>query len=217
MRNLLVGTVAALAALAMVVVAFAHAAPKTVIPGDGAVLSTRPRSVVIETVEDMARVGQANDIQVFDSAGKQVTTQPAVIADNDRSNISVPLPSDLPVGTYTVKWKTLSATDGDAASGTFTFTYDPSRPPTQGKVNVLDVAGASPSTTGAARTPGTAAATNVATGVPATVSATAAGAAINSFSSGSPGGTPWVLVVAVGVGMLALGSGGTFLFVKKGP
>ena len=217
MRNLLVGTVAALAALAMVVVAFAHAAPKTITPGDGAVLSTRPRSVVIETVQDMARIAQANDIQVFDSAGKQVTTQPAVIADNDRSNISVPLPSDLPVGRYTVKWKTLSADDGDAASGTFTFTYDPSKPPTPGKVNVLDLAGASPSTTSTAGTPATPIATKVATGVPATVSATAAGAAINSFSSGSPGGTPWVLVVAVGVGMLALGSGGTFLFIKKGP
>ena len=217
MRTVLAVIAGVLVALAVMMVAFAHAGPKTITPGDGAVLSTRPRAVVIETVEDMARIAQANDIQVFDSTGKQVTTQPAVIADNDRSNISVPLPSDLPVGTYTVKWKTLSASDGDAANGTFTFTYDPSKPPTPGKVNVLDVAGASPSTTSAARTPATPAATNVATGVPATVSATAAGAAINSFSSGSPGGTPWVLVVAVGVGMLALGSGGTFLFIKKGP
>lgn len=208
MRSCLAVATATLVALLTVSAAFAHAAPKTVSPGNGAVLSTPPTAVTIETVEDMARVAGANDIQVFDSSGKQVTTAPAVIKDTDRSNISVALPPGLAVGTYTVKWKTLSADDGDSASGTLSFTYDPSKPSSPGVVNLITPISGTAAATPAAATPSPAA-------TPAQTTATATVAAVDTLTNGTPGSTSWVLVIAVGVGMLALGSGGTFLLVKK--
>ena len=210
MRFWLAVLAAAVIALVTVSMAFAHAAPKTVSPGDGAVLSKAPTSVVIETVEDMARVAGANDLQVFDASGKQVTTAPAVIKDSDRSNISVALPTDLVVGTYTVKWKTLSADDGDAANGTLSFTYDPSKPSSPGKVDLIAPLAASPAATSSATAATTSPSpTATATGATATVGPA------NSLGNSTPGSTPWVLVAAVGVGMLALGSGGTFLLINK--
>ena len=48
--------------------------------------------------------------------------------------------ANLAVGTYTVKWKTLSADDGDAANGTMTFIYDPARASSPGTQSFLDQA-----------------------------------------------------------------------------
>ena len=207
MRLWLAVFAAAVVTLVTVSVAFAHAEPATVNPGDGSVLSSPPTSVVIETVEDMARQAGANDIQVFDASGKQVTTAPAVISDSDRSNISVAIPPGLAVGTYTVKWKTLSANDGDSANGTLSFTYDPSKPASPGKVQLIAPLGTTPAA-GATTAEGSASAAPAGT---ATI------APINALGDTTPGSTPWVLVAAVGVGMLAIGSGGTFLLLKKAP
>jgi copper resistance protein C len=181
---------AAAASLTFVAGAFAHAEPATVTPGNGAVLATPPTQVVIETSEDMARQPGANDIVVRDAVGKTVTTQAAAIDDTDRRKLSVPLPSGMAVGTYTISWKTLSADDGDAADGTFSFTYDPSKPPLAGTVTLQNAAA------------GTA------------VTAAAKPAALNA-GGGSDNGTSWVLFVAIGAGMLVVGAGGTFLLVTK--
>jgi len=210
MRLWLAVLAAAVIALVTVSAAFAHAAPATVNPGDGSVLSSPPKSVVIETVQDMARQAGANDIQVFDASGKQVTTAPAVISDSDRSNISVAIPPGLAVGTYTVKWKTLSADDGDAANGTLSFTYDPSKPASPGKVQLIAPLGT---------TPAAGSTTPVATASASASAAASTGtiAPVKPLGDTTPGSTPWVLVAAVGVGMLAIGSGGTFLLVKKAP
>ena len=178
---------AALLALAVVTSASAHAEPATVKPGDGAVLSQPPADVVIEMTQEMARQGGANDIEVFDAAGKKVTTVGAVIDNSDRKRISVPLPSDLPVGTYTVKWKTLSADDGDPADGQLSFTFDPSKPPSPGNENLVEVV----------------------------VAPTAKAPANDAGFGGGGGSTSWALVVAVAAGMFALGSGATFLLVRK--
>ncbi len=178
---------AALLAMASVTSVFAHAEPATVKPGDGAVLAQPPTEVVIEMTQEMARQAGANDIEVFDPAGRKITTVSAVIDNGDRKRLSVPLPTGLVVGAYTVRWKTLSADDGDAANGQLSFTYDPSKPPSPGKENLVELAAG------------------------ATASATASG----GFGSGGGGGTSWVLLVAVAVAMLAIGSGGTFLLVRK--
>jgi methionine-rich copper-binding protein CopC len=184
--------VAAAASMAFVTAAFAHAEPATVTPGNNAVLATRPTQVTIEMSQDMARQAGANDIVVADATGKQVTTAVATIDDSDRKKLSVPLPNDLAVGVYTVNWKTLSADDGDAANGTFQFTYDPAKPPAAGTVTLSD--------------------TNV--GTPAT--AAAKPPALDA-SGGSDNGTSWVLFAAVAVGMLVIGAGGTFLLVNRRP
>ncbi len=187
-------------AMITVSVALAHAEPSKVTPGDGAVLAAGPREVVIEMSQDMARQADANDIDVFDASGKEVTAVAATIDDTDRSKLSVPLPADLANGVYTIKWKTLSADDGDPANGQLSFTVDPARPPSAGKEVLRD--------TGIGATaPPTA----------ATPAPSATSDAVAPVETSTGGGTSWVLVAAVAVGMLAVGSGGTFLFIKKGP
>lgn len=178
-------------ALATVTMALAHAEPATVKPGDGAVLTQPPTEIQIQMTQEMARQAGGNDIEVFDASGKKVTTVAAVIDNSDRRKISVPLPSNLAIGTYTVKWKTLSADDGDPANGELSFTYDPAKTPSAGKENLVDT-GAAP------ESPTTAPPASSAEGL-----------------GGGGGGTSWVLVVAVAVGMFALGSGSTYLLVNK--
>lgn len=191
MRKLLAFVVAACLSFATVSLVWAHAEPANVKPGEGAVLTTAPTEVVIEMSQEMARQAGGNDIVVQDSTGASVTLQPAVIDNADRKKLSVPLPPSLPPGTYTVRWRTLSADDGDPASGNYTFKIDPAGTPSAGKEAVRDdVLG-------------------VETPVPG------ADAPATSASNDSGGGTSWVLVVAVGVAMFVLGAGASFFMVQK--
>jgi copper transport protein len=193
MRVLAAAAAIFLALVAVVSVA-AHAEPIRVKPGDGAVLVQRPSEVVFEMSQELARQPGANDIDVFDAGGAEVTSVAAVIDNANRARLSVPLPADLAPGTYTVRWKTLSSEDGDDVSGETTFTYDPAAVPSPGK-EVLreDLAGARPDAGGT-------------------------GAQPPALDAGSnTRGVTWILVVAVGVGMLVLGAGGTFLLVQRQP
>ncbi len=180
-------------ALAGIALAAAHAEPVKVRPGDGAVLNERPAEVALDMSQEMAREAGANDIDVFDADGNEVSAVAAVIDNANRSRLTVPLPADLLPGRYTVEWKTLSSEDGDPASGTVSFTYDPAAAPAVGK-EVLreDLLGGDE--------PGG--------DVPA--------AQVVDIG-GDAGGVTWVLVAAVGVAMFALGAGGTFLLVQKRP
>jgi copper transport protein len=184
---------AALLGLAIVVSAAAHAEPVTVKPGDGAVLNERPTGITFEMSQEMAREAGANDIDVFDADGNEVTAVAAVIDNANRTRLTVPLPADLLPGVYTVQWKTLSSEDGDPANGSVAFTYDPSAAPAAGK-EVLreDLLGGNNGGGGASAAP------------------------VIDVGGDSPGLT-WMLVAAVGVGMFALGAGGTFLLVQKRP
>lgn len=181
-------------ALIVVTSAFAHAEPGKVTPGDGAVLNQPPAEIVIEMTQEMYNSAGANDIEVFDAAGSKVTKTSAVIDNANRSRLTVGLPSALPVGVYTVKWKTLSADDGDPANGTLSFTYDPAKPANPGKVNIADTNGVP-----------VAGATSGGDAPPAAALST----------GGSSDGTSWVLVAAVAVGMFVAGGGVTFLLVQK--
>jgi len=109
--------------------ALAHAEPSAVTPGDGAVLTTAPAQVTMDTDEEM--VPEQSSLNVFNAANTQVNTATSVV-DANQTHISVALPASLPVGVYTVKWATVSADDGDAANGSWTFTYDPSKPASPG-------------------------------------------------------------------------------------
>ena len=185
---------AAMLAAAQWAIVFAHAEPATVKPGDGAVLTAPPPEIVIEMTQEMARQAGQNDIDVFDAAGNEVTTVAAVIDNSDRRKLTVAMPSSLPPGEYTVRWKTLSSEDGDPADGELSFTYDPNGTADPGKEqlkeDLLNPGG---------ETPG-------------------AGAPAPSLSvSGDAGGVTWVLVVAVGIGMFVLGAGGTFFLVQRQP
>lgn len=142
--------------------------------------------------EEMARQEGANDIKVFDAAGKEVTTTAAAIDNASRRKLTVALPSTLPPGAYVVKWKTLSADDGDPAEGAVSFTIDPNTTASPGnEVLRADLLG------GAATT------------------ATAAAVAPVSATGGAGGGTSWILVVAVAVGMFVVGAGSSWVVVQK--
>ncbi len=189
MRAPLLLLLAALLAVAATSTVSAHAEPVEVKPGDGAVLTGPPIEVVIIMSQDMARREGANDIDVLDADGIEVTRVSAVIDNANRRRLSVPLPSSLEPGTYTVRWKTLSDEDGDEASGELTFTYDPSGTPDPGRERLRDdLVPTRPSTEGD----------------PAP-----------SLVIQNETGMSWVLVVAVGVGMLALGAGAGYLFSQK--
>ncbi|MFN8618675.1 MAG: copper resistance protein CopC [Dehalococcoidia bacterium] len=180
-------------AFAAVSVAWAHAEPATAKPGDGAIIKASPGEVVLEMSQDMGRQAGLNDIDVFDASGKEVTTVAAVVDNADRKKLSVAIPSDLPAGVYTVKWKTSSAEDGDAANGQISFTIDPNGTPIPGKEQLRDdiLGGSTPSPEGDQAT-------------------------VTIGGSGNDGVT-WVLVIAVGVAMLVLGAGGTFLLIQRKP
>jgi methionine-rich copper-binding protein CopC len=184
--------VASLAFTLLPATAFAHAEPARVRPGLGAVVTTPPPIIEIEMTQEMARQEGANDIDVFDEAGREVTTVAAAIDNANRKLLSVAMPSQLEAGQYVVRWRTLSADDGDADEGEYAFRYDPNGTADPGQEQLKEE--------------------------PATPTATATtdgGAA--PLPGGGGGGTSWVLVASVAVGMFVLGSGTTFLLVQRRP
>jgi methionine-rich copper-binding protein CopC len=191
MRPLLPAGLLALLGLALLPAssARAHAEPDTVSPGAGAVLVQPPAEVVIEFSQEVVR-GDESGIDVVDEAGEEVTVVDAVVDNGNRRRMSVLLPATLQPGVYTVRWRTLSAEDGDTASGEFQFTYDPAGTPDPGQTKLREDVLA----------PGGGA-------TPAPVSPLVVG--------DGGGGTSWILVAAVAVGMFTLGSGITYLLVQK--
>jgi copper resistance protein C len=94
-------------------------------PADGRVAAAPPRLDVWFTAELFRRTGE-HRLTVTGPTGEPAQAGNAVIDDADRKHLSVALKRDLPTGTYTVNWATLSAQDGENAEGTFTFTVDSS-------------------------------------------------------------------------------------------
>ena len=187
----------ALASLMCVTAVFAHAQPATIKPGDKAVVTSPPASIDMEMSQEMARNEGAYGIHVLDAAGKEVTTTAAVIDNGNRRRLSVAMPSSLAPGAYTVNWKTLSADDGDPADGQFSFTYNPGGKADPGQERVREeLAGAAS---------------------PAATASSPAPAALAPSVDADGGGTSWVLVIAVAVGMFVAGSGTTFLLVQRAP
>ena len=161
-------------------------------PGDGAVLTSGPATVEIEMSQELGRREGANDIDVFDAAGTEVTTIAAVIDDGNRRKLSVSLPSGLKPGKYLVRWKSLSADDGDSASGQLSFTVDPAAAPTAGKEILREDLLAGTPEIGPSGT-------------------------LPSVGAETGGRTSWVLVAAVAVAMFVLGGGVAFLLIQRKP
>jgi len=190
--RLLGPVVAALLAVVIVSTASGHSEPERVFPGSGAVLVEPPTEIVLVMTQEMLRQAGANDIDVVDAEGREVTEVAASIDNADRHRLSVPLPAAIAPGEYTVRWKTVSAEDGDTAEGSYAFTFNPEGPAAAGTEVVRE------SLLGPAAT------------------ATPAGDEPFGFQEEDDGVT-WVLVVAVGVAMFVIGAGGTFLLVQKRP
>lgn len=191
--RLLGSVAAALLAIVLVSSAVGHAEPERVFPGEGAVLVEPPAQVVLVMTQELFREAGANDIDVFDADGREVTEVEATIDNADRRRLTVPLPASIPPGEYTVRWKTLSAEDGDTADGAYSFTFDPEGTASSG-IEVVRESLLNPTPEGAED------------------------AQLQPvLSRGPDDGVSWVLVVAVGVGMFVIGAGGTFLLVQKRP
>lgn len=101
--------------------ALAHAEPERAVPPiDGSVEVAPPVLEVIFSQE----VGEGTTIEVYGPDGRAVHAAPAEIDlnDPDRKRVTVQLFGNLPAGVYTVNWTSVSAEDGDTATGSYAFT-----------------------------------------------------------------------------------------------
>lgn len=170
----------------------AHAEPDEIRPGNGAVVTSIPAGVNIVMTQELARQPGANDIDVIAADGTEVTTEAATLDLEDRRRLMVPLPDDLTPGLYTVRWKTLSAEDGDSETGDLSFTYDPDGNAAPG----IERLGEEPS-------------------VRPTITAAGDGD-VSPFSSQQPSTRgAWVAAAAAGIAGLAIGGTLTFLLVQR--
>jgi len=108
-------------------VALAHAEPERSNPVAGSVIPRAPDALEIWFTQELFRREGANTIVVEGPDGR-VDDGNVVIDSDDREHLTVGLEADLPAGEYQVSWTSLSAIDGDAAEGEFSFTIDPTAP-----------------------------------------------------------------------------------------
>jgi len=102
----------------------AHAEYKRSEPMADAVIPAAPAEVQVWFAQELFRREGANTLEVFGPTGVQVDKKDARIDDDDRTHMTVSLQAGLPAGVYTVRWRTLSAEDGDPANGEFSFTVN---------------------------------------------------------------------------------------------
>lgn len=90
-------------------------------PEDGQVLAQSPSQVKALFSEELET--QTSTLLVIDSGGNQVDNGDggADLNNLEHKTMLVSLPPSLPNGTYTVQWTSVSAEDGDAEQGEFTF------------------------------------------------------------------------------------------------
>jgi methionine-rich copper-binding protein CopC len=103
--------------------AFAHAEPNSSTPAAGSTVKEAPTTVTIIFGEEV--IPAESNIRVFDSKGAEVSTGKATTDPNDLKKMSVEMKGNESED-YVVLWNTVSADDGDPASGAFTFNVNPS-------------------------------------------------------------------------------------------
>jgi copper transport protein len=84
---------------------------------------------IVESVPDEVRLWFTEPLEpdhsfaiLYDATGTEIETAGSRIDPDDRFQMYLPLPDDLPNGTYTVQWRNISAADGHPQSGFFAFT-----------------------------------------------------------------------------------------------
>jgi copper transport protein len=120
---------AAALAVALLIVLAAWAPPRLVSahafleesdPADNAILATLPSDITLRFTEPLER--SYSQATLYDQAGEEVPGT-TVDAGPDDFSMTLDIPPDLPKGTYSVLWQTLSTADGHTAQGYITFTY----------------------------------------------------------------------------------------------
>jgi methionine-rich copper-binding protein CopC len=109
-------------------VALAHAEYERSDPQAGSVIPTPPAEVHIWFTQELFRRQGENSIEVIGPDGSAVHAGEAQIDDDDRTHLWVALQDGLGTGEYLVRWRNLSAEDGDNDEGEFSFTVDPDAP-----------------------------------------------------------------------------------------
>jgi len=102
--------------------AFAHAEPTSSTPAPNSTVKEAPTTVTIIFGEEVKP--DESNIRVFDSKGTEVSTGKATTDPNDLKKMSVEM-KGTDSESYAVLWNTVSADDGDAAVGSFTFNVNP--------------------------------------------------------------------------------------------
>jgi methionine-rich copper-binding protein CopC len=117
--------VASLAVLGTPGLALAHAQLDVATPPAGATVAGTPPEVSGTFTQDMKPA--SSSLELRDASGKVIATG-AVDPGNVRRMVITDLP-DLAPGLYEVRWKTVSAEDGELARGTWSFTVTPAPTP----------------------------------------------------------------------------------------
>lgn len=202
------GLVALVAAsLALPSVVWAHAEYDRSNPPADTAVPEAPERLDVWFTQDLFRREGENALEVTNEAGERVDLDDLVIDDADRTHASVGLPVDLPAGTYTVYWRTLSATDGDTDEGTFTFTIDPNATPVP--TETVEATATEPPTS--TPTPDGASPTSEAT-------PSGEGGEAGEDDEAEDEGTPmpwWVLIAALGI--LGAGAAGAWAIRMEEP
>ena len=113
----------ALASIAIVPLAQAHAEPESCTPPIDGTVETAPDQLVC--IATQALDPDKSKLEVFDASGTQVDKGDSTVDlnDPDRMTISVSLDTaKMSDGVYTAKWETFSVDDNEDANGKFTFT-----------------------------------------------------------------------------------------------
>ena len=112
----------------LVTAVLAHADYDRSVPAADDVVLQAPQQVQVWFTQELFRREGQNSLEVFGPNEQRVDLDDAAIDDDDRKLMTVSLAPDLADGVYIVRWRTLSADDGDDAEGEFQFTVRASRP-----------------------------------------------------------------------------------------
>ncbi|MXY45294.1 MAG: c-type cytochrome [Dehalococcoidia bacterium] len=114
-----IALVIAVLVLSQPATASAHANLADADPAPNSVLDTSPSRITIWFTEPLEPSFSA--IEVLDSEGSRVDNDDSAVDPSDPTVMHVSLSDDLPNGTYTVAWRSLSTVDGHTIRGTFFY------------------------------------------------------------------------------------------------
>ena len=106
----------------------AHSDYDRSVPAADEVVLQAPQQVQVWFTQELFRREGKNSLEVYGPGQQRIGLDDAAIDDDDRKLMTVSLPPDFANGVYIVRWRTLSADDGDDANGEFQFTVDADEP-----------------------------------------------------------------------------------------
>lgn len=194
----------------------AHAQYASSTPAKGARLTSAPAEVTITFTQEIQKIEGTYEITVNKDRGLAVTSGPAVVSDDDRTMMSVPLAPGLADGRYVVRWKNVSDADGDPAEGAFSFylNYEPNTVDLENDAQLEEVGAEEEETPAGGDTPVSDEAPTIETqddGAPTAAAAPGDGAESDDDDDSTP--TLWVILGAVGIGLVA--GVGAFAFARS--